>query len=80
MERVKCNPHKSGMHYLFPPELLKKKGQEEEAGPEFWCNREETEGSNANRFRRRRGRETPGVEEEDISIISTASRIGSAIR
>jgi hypothetical protein len=30
---VKCNPHKSGMHYLLPPELLKKKGQEEGVGP-----------------------------------------------
>jgi hypothetical protein len=25
---VKCNPCKSGMHYVFPSELLKKKGQE----------------------------------------------------
>jgi hypothetical protein len=23
---VKCNPRKSSMHYLLPPELLKKKG------------------------------------------------------
>jgi hypothetical protein len=29
---VKCNPHKSGMHYLLPPEILKKKGQEEGVG------------------------------------------------
>jgi hypothetical protein len=26
---VKCNPCKFGMHYLFPLEILKKKGQEE---------------------------------------------------
>jgi hypothetical protein len=30
---VKRNPHKSSMHYLLPPELLKKKGQEEGVGP-----------------------------------------------
>jgi hypothetical protein len=29
---VKCNPHKSGMHYLLPVELLKKKGQEAGVG------------------------------------------------
>jgi hypothetical protein len=29
---VKRNPCKSGMHYLFPAELLKKKGQEEGVG------------------------------------------------
>jgi hypothetical protein len=29
---IKRNPHKSGMHYLLPIELLKKKGQDEEAG------------------------------------------------
>jgi hypothetical protein len=25
---VKCNPHKSRMHYVFPTEMLKKKGKE----------------------------------------------------
>ena len=25
---VKCNPHKLGMHYVFPIEFMKKKGQE----------------------------------------------------
>jgi hypothetical protein len=30
---VKCNPCKSGMHYLLPMELLKKKGQEVGVGP-----------------------------------------------
>jgi hypothetical protein len=30
---VKHNPHKSGMHYLLPAELLKKKGQEAGVGP-----------------------------------------------
>jgi hypothetical protein len=29
---VKCNPHKSGMHYIFLAELLKKKGQEARVG------------------------------------------------
>jgi hypothetical protein len=30
---VKCNPCKSGMHYLLPVEILKKKGQEAGVGP-----------------------------------------------
>jgi hypothetical protein len=30
---VKHNPHKSGMHYLLPPKIRKKKGQEEGVGP-----------------------------------------------
>jgi hypothetical protein len=25
---IKCNPCKSGMHYLFPIDIMKKKGQE----------------------------------------------------
>jgi hypothetical protein len=30
---VKCNPRKSGMHYILPVELLKKKGKEAGIGP-----------------------------------------------
>jgi hypothetical protein len=29
---IKCNPHKFGMHYLFPVEILKKKKKEEGVG------------------------------------------------
>jgi hypothetical protein len=31
--RVKFNPRNSGMHYVFPVELLKKKGKEAGVGP-----------------------------------------------
>jgi hypothetical protein len=32
---VKHNPRKSSMHYLLPPNILKKKGQEEGVGMSF---------------------------------------------
>jgi hypothetical protein len=73
----------SQFRYALPlsTKASKEKGVGRRSRVKLWCIKEEVEGSNANRFKRRRiGRETPGVEEEDISIISTASRKGSTIR
>jgi hypothetical protein len=52
---VKCNPRKSGMHYLLPPELLKKKGQEEGVGPSSAPSNEEAKGPNVDGLRGGRG-------------------------
>jgi hypothetical protein len=50
---VKHNPRKSGMHYILPVELLKKKGKEAGVGPSSGSELQKKEASHSRTLRRK---------------------------
>jgi hypothetical protein len=70
---VKHNPRKSGMHYVFPTELLKKKGKEAGVGPSSGPEAQKKEALAQTGLQRRGGDTTIRAQEEDtVGVPATA--------